>query len=199
MRCFYQNGIKSVVWRVKIKEERDHLFFQALSVDGWILAFRLDVHRLCVAIEEKLGHFLSRWLKMGSQSVVSRGKIPWNNPPWSGFKPVPRRGQTMRYILSPTELSWPGPRRGQTMRYILPLLIYNDIKWYWHKLPNWLKLVHRILLFGFRYVSHECISCPILVFKMHLIYFKIIKLLDDCASQVIPCFGRLETPVLLRL
>jgi len=126
VRCFYQNGIKSVVWRVKIKEERDHLFFQALSVDGWILAFRLDVHRLCVAIEEKLGHFLSRWLKMGSQSVVSRGKIPWNNPPWSGFKPVPRRGQTMRYILSPTELSWPGPRRGQTMRYILPLLSYHD-------------------------------------------------------------------------
>jgi len=30
----------------------------------------------------------------------------------------PWRGQTVRYIHSPTEISWPGPRRGQTVRYI---------------------------------------------------------------------------------
>ena len=28
------------------------------------------------------------------------------------------RGQAVRYIHSPTELSWPGPWRGQTVRYI---------------------------------------------------------------------------------
>ena len=36
----------------------------------------------------------------------------------AGIEPGPRRGQTVRYIHSPPELSRPGPRRGQTVRYI---------------------------------------------------------------------------------
>jgi len=36
----------------------------------------------------------------------------------AGIEPGPRGGQTVRYIHSPTELSWPEPRRGQTVRYI---------------------------------------------------------------------------------
>jgi len=34
-------------------------------------------------------------------------------------------GQTVRYIHSPTELSWPGPRKGQLDTLILPLS-YHD-------------------------------------------------------------------------
>jgi len=33
------------------------------------------------------------------------GIIPWNTLPRLGIEPGPRRGQTMRYIHSPTELS----------------------------------------------------------------------------------------------
>jgi len=35
--------------------------------------------------------------------TVSQGKILRNTPPWSGIKPGPEEGQTVRY---PTELSW---------------------------------------------------------------------------------------------
>jgi len=38
------------------------------------LAFLLAVHRLCGVIEERLGHFLPRWLRMGRQSAISEGK-----------------------------------------------------------------------------------------------------------------------------
>ena len=70
------------------------------------------------------------------QRVISQGKILRNTPSrielglWRGqtvryiHSPTelswsrPWRRQTVRYIHSPTELSWPGPRRGQTVRYI---------------------------------------------------------------------------------
>ena len=54
----------------------------------------LAVPRLCGITEGRLSYFLSRWLRTGWQSVISRG-----------IEPGPRRGQTVRYIHSPTELS----------------------------------------------------------------------------------------------
>jgi len=76
-------------------------FFQPLSVElqpssslstGWVVSLR--------------GHFLPRWLRTGWQSVIRQGKIPWNTPPRLGTEPGPLRGQLMRYIHSPTKLSW---------------------------------------------------------------------------------------------
>ena len=51
-------------------------------------------------------------------NVVCQGIIPCNTPPRPEVGPGPWRGQTVRYIHSPTELSWSRPRRGQTVRYI---------------------------------------------------------------------------------
>ena len=71
--------------------------------------------------------------------VISQGKIFWNTSPWPGIEPGPQgedrqwdtfipptgaigtgpwRGETDRYIYSPTDLSWPGLWRGQTLRFI---------------------------------------------------------------------------------
>jgi len=44
--------------------------------------------------------------------------VRYINSPTELSWPQPRRGQTVRYIHSPTELSWPGPRWGHTVRYI---------------------------------------------------------------------------------
>ena len=66
--------------------------------------------------------------------MISEGKIRQNTPPQSGIEPGPRRGQTVSYIRSPTELSRPGPWRGQTVRYIssptelLRLTLDNSLK-----------------------------------------------------------------------
>jgi len=51
-------------------------FYQPSSVRGWTLAFLLAVHRLCGVMEERLSHFLPRWLRTGWQSVISQGKNP---------------------------------------------------------------------------------------------------------------------------
>ena len=65
------------------------------------------------------------WCHGGEGSIFCRadsewiGIMPGKNPsPRPGIKPGPWRGQTVRYIHSPTELSLPGPWRGQTVRYI---------------------------------------------------------------------------------
>jgi len=50
--------------------------------------------------------------------MTSQGIMPRNALPWSEIESEPRRVQTVRYIHSPTELSWLGPWRGQTVRYI---------------------------------------------------------------------------------
>ena len=63
--------------------------FQSLSVHDWTSACLLNVHRLCGAIEARLSHFLSRWLRTDWQRVISQGKIPWNTPPWLGIEPWP--------------------------------------------------------------------------------------------------------------
>ena len=49
---------------------------QPLPVGGWTLAFILNFHRLCCAIEGRLNHFQPRWPRTGWQP----GKIPWNTP-----------------------------------------------------------------------------------------------------------------------
>jgi len=90
----------------------------SLPVRGWTSAFLLDVHGLCSAIEGRLSHRLPRWLRTGWQRVISQGKLPRTTPPRPRIEPEPQGGQTVGYICSPTELSWPGPRRGQTVRYI---------------------------------------------------------------------------------
>jgi len=65
-----------------------------------------------------MGHFLPRWLRTdGLAECDQLGNVPWNIPLRSGIEPGPRRGQIMRYIHSPTELSWPGPQKEQTVRY----------------------------------------------------------------------------------
>ena len=52
-------------------------------------------------------------------SVRSAGKDPSKYSAMAaGIEPWPRRGQTVRCVISPIELSWPGPQRGQTVRYI---------------------------------------------------------------------------------
>jgi len=50
------------------------LFVISPSVHGWTLAFFLDIHRLCVAIEEMSSHFLPSWIRMCWQSVISQEK-----------------------------------------------------------------------------------------------------------------------------
>ena len=70
------------------------------------------------AIEGRSSYFLPRWLRTGWQSVINQGKLPWNTLPWPGIEPGPSREKTVKYINSPTELSWPRPRRGRTVRYI---------------------------------------------------------------------------------
>jgi len=89
-------------------------------------------------IEGRISHFLPWWLRAGRQSVISQGKIAWSTSPQLGIEPTPwenrprdtfilplsfhppgpRRGQTVRCISFPAELSWPGPRQRQTVRYI---------------------------------------------------------------------------------
>jgi len=87
-------------------------FYQPSSVLGWTSAFLLAVLRLCGVIEGRLSHFLPRWLRIGWQSVISQGKIPWNTQPWLGIEPGPQGGKPVSY---PTELSWPGPQGGHTV------------------------------------------------------------------------------------
>jgi len=79
------------------------IMFQPSSIHGWTSAFLLAVHRLSGVLEQRLSHFLSRWLRTGWQSVISQRKIPWNTPPWLEIEPGPQRGQTVSYF---TELSW---------------------------------------------------------------------------------------------
>jgi len=94
-------------------------FYQPSSVHGWTLAFLLAVHRWCGVVEGRLSHFLPHWLRMGWQSAISQGKIPWNTPPWLGIEPGPRGGQTVSY---PTELSW--------------------LNWLCYDIYNWSHLLH---------------------------------------------------------
>ena len=41
-----------------------------------IVAFPLDIHRLCGAIEARLSHILTLWLRAGWQSVIGQEKNP---------------------------------------------------------------------------------------------------------------------------
>jgi len=51
--------------------------------------------------------------------IVGEGREDRRQLNWYGFVfPLSLKGQTVRYIHSPTELSLPGPRREQTVRYI---------------------------------------------------------------------------------
>ena len=36
---------------------------ESVFYHGWTLAFPLDFHMLCGAVEGRLGHFLPRWLR----------------------------------------------------------------------------------------------------------------------------------------
>jgi len=102
------------------KSIEPHMFSATvcLSVHSWTSAFLLAVNRLCGVIEGRLSHFLQRWLRTGRQSVISRGKIPWNTPPRLGIESGPHGGQTVRFIHSPPDLSRPGQRRGQNVRFV---------------------------------------------------------------------------------
>jgi len=82
----------------------------------------MDVQWLCGAIEGKLSHFLPCML---DQEGLAECDQPGKNSlkyyaalPLPGIEPGSWRGQTARYIHSPTELSQPGPQRGQTVGYI---------------------------------------------------------------------------------
>jgi len=58
--------------------------------------------------------FGTPWTVFKTAHVISEKKILWNTPPWLGIEPGPRGKQIVRYIHSPTELSWPGSRREQS-------------------------------------------------------------------------------------
>ena len=60
------------------------VLLQSSSGHGWIKPSSL-MSTGCVV---PLRHFLPRWLRMGWQSLISQGKIPWNSPPWLGIEPV---------------------------------------------------------------------------------------------------------------
>ena len=81
--------------------------FHPLSVRDWTSTFLLAAHRLCGAIEEWMSHFQTIRLRAGWQTVISLGNIPWYTPPRPGIKPRSWREQTLTYIHSLTELSWP--------------------------------------------------------------------------------------------
>jgi len=57
------------------------------------------------------------------------GENSWKFSTTVGIEPGPRGGQTVRFINSPTELSWPGPWGGQTVRCIDPT---TDLSWLNH-------------------------------------------------------------------
>ena len=72
---------------------------------------------------------MSRWLRVGWQSVISQEKIPWNAPPMAGDRTRttrPRRGQTARYIHSPTWVSM--TNRAILAAYFLAITAYK-IEW----------------------------------------------------------------------
>ena len=81
-------------------------FSQPLSVHDGTSTLFLNAHRLCGAIEGRLSHFLWRWLRTGSHSVISPGTLPWNSLPGPRINLGPWRGQTLKSIHSSTELSW---------------------------------------------------------------------------------------------
>jgi len=70
---------------------------------GCVMPLRRDCAIFCHAGSERVGGVWS-----------AREKLPWNKSPWLEIGLQPKKGQTVRYIHSPTELSW----RGQTVRYI---------------------------------------------------------------------------------
>jgi len=94
----YYTGFYNTVWTQS--------FFQLSSDHSWTSVILLNVHRLYGVIEGRLSHFMPHWLRTGWQSVIGQGEIPWNTTSWLGIEPGSRRGQTVRYIPSPTELSW---------------------------------------------------------------------------------------------
>jgi len=106
VKCTLQPGGLSLRWSCKARDKMDgSTIFQPLSVHSWTSAFFLAIRRLCGVNVGRLNHCLPRWLRTGSQSVVSRGKIPWNTPSGLWIEPRPQGGQTVRLIHSPTELS----------------------------------------------------------------------------------------------
>jgi len=80
---------------------------------------------MCGAIHPWLGctHVWCHWgeIEPFSATLAQDGLAKCDQPGKKlclGWEWNPRRGHTVRYIHSPTELSWPGPRGGQTVRYI---------------------------------------------------------------------------------
>jgi len=67
----------------------------SLISTGWVVPLRGDW-----AIFRHAG---SGWV---DKSAISQGQILWNTPPRPGIKPGPQGWQTVRFIHSPTELSW---------------------------------------------------------------------------------------------
>jgi len=73
---------------------QEYLSFVALSAQC-----KSELGKLCVRQLMHRTHPQWHW-------VISQGKIPWKTPPRPGTEPGPQRKQTVRYIHSPTELSW---------------------------------------------------------------------------------------------
>jgi len=94
---------------VKVDKFFPNLFLtQLLSVRGWTSAFLLEFYRLCSAIERRLSHFLPCTL---AQDGLAECDQPGKNPSryfagQSGIELRPPGAQTVRYIHSPTEISW---------------------------------------------------------------------------------------------
>ena len=69
-------------------------------------------------IDGRISHFLPWWLRAGRQSVISQGKIAWSTSPQLGIEPTPWENRPRDTFILPLSFHPPGPRRGQTVRCI---------------------------------------------------------------------------------
>ena len=127
--CHYIEGkgnwktpaLKMLPYTDLICRDTSFFFLSAFSIRDWTSAFLLNIHRLCSAIEGLLSYLLPRWLRTGWQSVTSQGKILRHVHP--GIELRPQRGQTVRYLHSPTELSL------LTSDWLSCMASFTELKW----------------------------------------------------------------------
>jgi len=77
------------------------------------------------------GRYSALWSSLnsvqgGTCNQLGKNPLKYSAMPWPVVEPGPHEGRTVRWISSPTELSWPRPQGGQTVRYIQSPLSYHD-------------------------------------------------------------------------